>query len=154
MGSQSIALCWSLAGSPRFGSTSLAVDRTGHVLGRLRNGLVFARGIILTRQPGRGAARVVGREDRTPHTAGLVPRFIASPRLHIRTVAIEAPDRLAHSALGQDSFAEHADDLDRLIEQLDLAPVHAVGNSGRSAFARRLAAKRLELSRSKCRRLC
>jgi pimeloyl-ACP methyl ester carboxylesterase len=61
-------------------------------------------------------------------------------------------DRRGHSqsqsGSGQGSFAEDADDLARLIEQLGLAPAHVVGNSGGAAIALRLAAKRPDLCRS------
>ena len=61
-------------------------------------------------------------------------------------------DRRGHSqsetGSGQGSFAEDADDLAGLIEQLDLAPAHVVGNSGGAAIALRLAAKRPDLCRS------
>jgi pimeloyl-ACP methyl ester carboxylesterase len=60
-------------------------------------------------------------------------------------------DRRGHSqsetAPGQGSFAEDADDLGALIEQLDLGPAHVVGNSGGAAIALRLAAKRPDLLR-------
>jgi pimeloyl-ACP methyl ester carboxylesterase len=61
-------------------------------------------------------------------------------------------DRRGHSqsqtGTGQGSFAEDADDLARIIEQLGLAPAHVVGNSGGAAIALRLAGKRPELFRS------
>jgi pimeloyl-ACP methyl ester carboxylesterase len=61
-------------------------------------------------------------------------------------------DRRGHSqsqsGSGQGSFAEDADDLAGLIEQLGLAPAHVVGNSGGAAIALRLAAKRPDLCRS------
>jgi pimeloyl-ACP methyl ester carboxylesterase len=61
-------------------------------------------------------------------------------------------DRRGHSqsqsGSGQGSFAEDAEDLARLIEQMDLAPAHVVGNSGGAAIALRLAAKRPDLCRS------
>jgi pimeloyl-ACP methyl ester carboxylesterase len=61
-------------------------------------------------------------------------------------------DRRGHSQSattpGQGSFAEDADDLGALIEQLDLGPAHVVGNSGGAAIALRLAAKRPHLLRS------
>jgi len=61
-------------------------------------------------------------------------------------------DRRGHSQSattpGQGSFAEDADDLGALIEQLDLGPAHVVGNSGGAAIALRLAAKRPDLLRS------
>jgi pimeloyl-ACP methyl ester carboxylesterase len=61
-------------------------------------------------------------------------------------------DRRGHSqsqtGSGQGSFAEDADDLARLIEQLGLAPAHVVGNSGGAAIALRLAGKRPDLCRS------
>ena len=61
-------------------------------------------------------------------------------------------DRRGHSqsqpATGQGSFAEDADDLAGLIEQLDFAPAHVVGNSGGAAIALRLAAERPELCRA------
>lgn len=61
-------------------------------------------------------------------------------------------DRRAHSESepgpGQGSFAEDADDLGALIEQLGLAPAHVVGNSGGAAIALRLAGKRPELFRT------
>ena len=61
-------------------------------------------------------------------------------------------DRRGHSQSetgpGQGSFAEDADDLGALIEQLGLAPAHVVGNSGGAAIALRLAGKRPELFRS------
>ncbi len=61
-------------------------------------------------------------------------------------------DRRGHSqsqtGSGQGSFAEDADDLAKLIEQLSLAPAHVVGNSGGAAIALRLAAKRPDLCRS------
>ena len=46
------------------------------------------------------------------------------------------------------SFAEDADDLAGLIEQLALVPAHVAGNSGGAAIALRLAAKRPDLCRS------
>lgn len=61
-------------------------------------------------------------------------------------------DRRGHSqsqaGSGQGSFAEDADDLAMLIEHLDLAPAHVVGNSAGAAIALRLAAKRPDLCRS------
>ncbi len=61
-------------------------------------------------------------------------------------------DRRGHSqsqtGSGQGSFAEDADDLAGLIEQLGLAPAHVVGNSGGAAIALRLAGKRPDLCRS------
>lgn len=61
-------------------------------------------------------------------------------------------DRRGHSqsqtGTGQGSFAEDADDLAALIEQLELAPAHVVGNSGGAAIALRLAGKRPDLCRS------
>jgi len=61
-------------------------------------------------------------------------------------------DRRGHSQSettpGQGSFAEDADDLGALIEQLDLCPAHVVGNSGGAAIALRLTAKRPDLLRS------
>ena len=48
----------------------------------------------------------------------------------------------------QGSFAEDADDLGAFIEQLGLALVHVVGNSGGAAIALRLAATRPDLCRS------
>src|SRR6266536_701439 len=61
-------------------------------------------------------------------------------------------DRRGHSqsqtGSGQGSFAEDADDLAALIEQLDLAPAHVVGNSGGAVIALRLAAERPDLCRS------
>ena len=55
-------------------------------------------------------------------------------------------DRRGHSqsqtGSGKGSFAEDADDLAGLIEQLGLAPAHVVGNSGGAAIALRLAAMR------------
>jgi pimeloyl-ACP methyl ester carboxylesterase len=61
-------------------------------------------------------------------------------------------DRRGHSqsetAPGQGSFAEDADDLGALIEQLGLAPAHVVGNSGGAAIALRLAGTRPELFRT------
>ena len=61
-------------------------------------------------------------------------------------------DRRGHSqsqsGSHQGSFAEDAEDLAELIERLDLAPAHVVGNSGGAAIALRLAAKRPELCRS------
>ena len=61
-------------------------------------------------------------------------------------------DRRGHSQSetgpGQGSFAEDADDLGALIEQLGLAPAHVLGNSGGAAIALRLAGRRPELFRS------
>jgi pimeloyl-ACP methyl ester carboxylesterase len=61
-------------------------------------------------------------------------------------------DRRGHSqsetGAGQGSFAEDADDLAGLIEQLGIGPAHVVGNSGGAAIALRLAAKRPDLCRS------
>jgi pimeloyl-ACP methyl ester carboxylesterase len=61
-------------------------------------------------------------------------------------------DRRGHSQSqtgpGPGSFAEDADDLGGLIEQLGLAPAHVVGNSGGAAIALRLAGRRPELFRS------
>ena len=61
-------------------------------------------------------------------------------------------DRRGHgrseTAVGQGSFAEDADDLGALIEQVGLAPAHVVGNSGGAAIALRLAGRRPELFRS------
>ena len=61
-------------------------------------------------------------------------------------------DRRGHSqsrtGSGQGSFAEDADDLAGLIEQLGLGPAHVVGNSGGAAIALRLAAQRPDVCRS------
>src|SRR5262249_43367904 len=61
-------------------------------------------------------------------------------------------DRRGHSQSeagpGQGSFAEDADDLGALIDELGLAPAHVVGNSGGASIALRLAGKRPELFRS------
>jgi pimeloyl-ACP methyl ester carboxylesterase len=68
---------------------------------------------------------------------------------HFQVVAY---DRRGHSqsesAPGQGSFAEDADDLGALIDDLGLAPAHVVGNSGGAAIALRLAGTRPELFRS------
>lgn len=61
-------------------------------------------------------------------------------------------DRRGHSqsqsGSGQGSFAEDAEDLATLIEQLGLAPAHVGGNSGGAAIALRLAARHAHLCRS------
>jgi pimeloyl-ACP methyl ester carboxylesterase len=61
-------------------------------------------------------------------------------------------DRRGHSqsqtGSGQGSFAEDAEDLVGLVQQLGLAPAHVVGNSGGAAIALRMAAKHPDLCRS------
>ncbi len=68
---------------------------------------------------------------------------------HYRVVTY---DRRGHSRserpAGQGSIHEDADDLAALLEHLDLAPAHIVGNSGGSAVALRLAARRPDLFRT------
>lgn len=77
--------------------------------------------------------------------APVVPGLAA----HFRVVAY---DRRGHSRserpAGQGSIHEDADDLAALIENLGLAPAHVVGNSGGSAVALDLAARRPELFRT------
>ncbi len=68
---------------------------------------------------------------------------------HYRVVTY---DRRGHSRserpAGQGSIHEDADDLAALVEELDLAPAHIVGNSGGSAVVLRLAVRRPDLFRT------
>src|SRR5579859_7648939 len=61
-------------------------------------------------------------------------------------------DRRGHSASerppGQGSVFEDADDLAALVEHLDLAPAHIVGNSGGAAIVLRAAARHPEIFRT------
>jgi pimeloyl-ACP methyl ester carboxylesterase len=74
-----------------------------------------------------------------------------TPRLS-QSFQVVTFDRRGHSQSetgpNQGSFAEDADDLGALIEELDLAPAHVVGNSAGAIIALRLAAKRPELFRT------
>ena len=68
------------------------------------------------------------------------------------SLRVVAYDRRGHSASerpgGQGSVFEDADDLERLIDELGLAPAHVAGNSGGAAIALRAAVRRPDVFRS------